>query len=352
MANKNKEYQKLPGSKRGFLVGKHTLWQGQDHLLQIFCRMGVEEYKRFYFSDVQAIVTHKTDVGKVQNAILGCFILFLAWPAFVFEGEWSISFAAAAGVLLILLFINLTRGSTCETRLMTAVQTEKIHSLSRLKNAVKVMDRIKPYIQNIQGVITPEGMARGPARSIDNKTNVARSQPKNHSKTILKHEKGRMHMILFGLLLLQGLQAAGGFFSNHVILTLLGSVTSICMGIFVIIALVKQHNSDMPVSLRSITWVSLGYVGIGFIAGYAVSFTFAFKNPNIAYNQWELLKSISTLSPWESPLILGFNIFTVCGALFLGIPGLLMLKKSKKSKKKVTAAKSNRPLFSGAPIPG
>ena len=159
-------------------------------------------------------------------------------------------------------------------------------------------------------------------------------------------------MILFGLLLLQGLQAAGGFFSNHVILTLLSSVTSRCMGIFVIIALVKQHNSDMPVSLRSITWVSLGYVGIGFIAGYAVSFTFAFKNPNIAYNQWELLKSMSTLSPWESPLILGFNIYTVCGALFLGIPGLLMLKQSKKIKKKVTAAKSNRPLFTGAPIPG
>ena len=352
MANKDKEYRKLPGTKRGFLVGKHTLWQGKDHLLQIFCRMGVEDYKRFYFSDIQAIITRKTDVGKVQNAILGCFILLLAWPALVFDGGWVISFAAAAGILLILLVINLVRGPTCETRLMTAVQTEKMHSLSRLKNSVKVMDRLQPYIQNIQGVLTPEGMAIGSPRSIDNKTSGSRSKPMASPKITIKHEKGRMHMVLFGLLLLHGVLAAGGFFSNHVILILLSSVTSICMGIFVIIALVKQHNSDMPVSLRSITWVSLGYVGIGFIAGYAVSFMFAFKNPNIAYNQWELLKSMSTLSPWESPLMLGFNIYTICGALFLGIPGLLMLKQTEKTKKKIIVANSSRQLVSGSPIPG
>jgi len=352
MANKNKEYQKLPGSKRGFLIGKHTLWQGTDHLLQIFGRMGVEGYKRFYFSDIQAIVTRKTDVAKVQNVILGCFILFLVWPAIAFEGGWSIFFMAAAGVLLIILFINLIRGPTCETRLMTAVQTEKIHSLRRLKNTLKVMDRLQPCIQNVQGILTSEDLTKEPVRPVADKASKGRTKPIDSPKTTARHEAGRMHMILFVLLLFDGVLAATGFFFTHIVPTLLSAVTGICMGIFVIIALVKQHNSDMPASLRTVTWASLGYVGIAFMAGYAVSFMFAFKNPSIAYNQWELFKSMSTLSPWESPLKLGFDIFTICGALFLGIPGLLMLKRSGNSKKKIIVAKSSRQLDSGNPVPG
>ena len=352
MANKIKEYQKLPGSKRGFLIGKHTLWQGTDHLLQIFSRMGIEGYKRFYFSDIQAIITRKTDVAKVQNVILGCFILFLAWPAIAFEGGWSIFFAAAAGVLLIILCINIIRGPTCETRLMTAVQTEKIHSLRRLKNTLKVMNRLQPYIQNVQGILTSEDLTKDPVRLVADKASKGRTKPVDSPKTTAKHEEGRMHMILFVLLLFDGVLAATGFFFTHVVPTLLSAVTGICMGIFVIIALVKQHNSDMPASLRTVTWASLGYVGIAFMAGYAVSFVFAFNNPSIAYNQWELFKSMSTLSPWESPLKLGFDIFTICGALFLGIPGLLMLKRSGNSKKKIIVAKSNRQLVSGNPVPG
>jgi hypothetical protein len=52
------------------------------------------------------------------------------------------------------------------------------------------------------------------------------------------------------------------------------------------------------------------------------------QNPGIVYNQWEVFKSMSLLSPWESPLKLSFDIFTLCGVLFLGIPGLYMLYRS------------------------
>ena len=100
------------------------------------------------------------------------------------------------------------------------------------------------------------------------------------------------------------------------------------MGIFVIIALVKQHNTDMSNALRAITWASLGFISITFVAGYGISVVFAFKNPGLAYNQWQLFKSISSLSPWENPLVLGLDIFAICGGFFLGISGLLTLKQS------------------------
>ena len=76
MARNIKEYQKLPGLKKGFMIGKYTLWQGSDHLLHVFSRFGVEDYKRFYFSDIQAIITRKTVVGFVQNLILGVLLGF------------------------------------------------------------------------------------------------------------------------------------------------------------------------------------------------------------------------------------------------------------------------------------
>ena len=64
------------------------------------------------------------------------------------------------------------------------------------------------------------------------------------------------------------------------------------------------------------------------MAGYVISIVFAMQNPGIIYNQWEVFKSMSLLSPWESPLKLSFDIFTLCGVLFLGIPGLYMLYRS------------------------
>jgi hypothetical protein len=127
------------------------------------------------------------------------------------------------------------------------------------------------------------------------------------------------------------------------------------MGIFVIIALIKQHNTDMSNALRVITWTSLAFVSITFVAGYGVSMVFAFKNPGLAYNQWELFKSISSLSPWEHPLVLGIDIFAICGGFFLGIAGLFTLKQSENRVKEHTATRavpSHRPAVSGKTAAG
>jgi hypothetical protein len=156
MVKKRKEYQKLPGIKKGFLVGKYTLWQGSDHLLHIYSRMGVEDYKRFYFNDIQAIITRKTAVAKVQNFLLGFFLAVFIVLTILIEGRWSAFCGIVAGLILIFLWFNLLRGTTCETKLMTAVQTEKLHSLHRFKNTFKVLDRLRRLIEQSQGRFNPD----------------------------------------------------------------------------------------------------------------------------------------------------------------------------------------------------
>lgn len=350
MAKKEKEYRKFPGTKKGFLVGRHTLWQGADHLLHVYSRVGVEDYKRFYFNDIQAIIARKSIAGKVQNIILGCFTLFFTLPAVLIRGEWAVFYAIGAGVFFLLLLVNLYRGPTAETTLLTAVQTEKLHSLHRLKNAFKVMDRLRPHLQSAQGTLSSKDLAEIPARRAASKTAQGISSRMEASKTAPRHEKGSVHMILFILLLFYGVLAASRFFFAHVTVTVLSSVTAIGLGIFVIIALVKQHNSDMPDAVRAITWACLGFVSITFAAGYVASMAHAFKNPAVVYNQWEFFKSMSVLSHRENFLIFSIDVFSICGALLIAIPGLAMLNRSGK-KTKGHLAKTERtpyrPVVSG-----
>jgi len=326
MAKKVKEYNKLPGSKKGFFIGKYTLWQGADHLLHIFSRVGIEDYKRFYFDDIQAIIVRKTITGKVQNIILGCLMLLFLFPAFIFEGGWSVFYIAVVSILFLILLVNLLLGPTCDTRLMTAVQTEKLQSLHRLNKTFRVMDQIGQHIQQVQGSLSRDDLSQIPGtpagrRSITGKPGTAPTQ-------VAKHENGRAHLILFALLLLNGVLVISEFFISHVVPTLLSTVTGFCIGIFVIIALVRQHNSDLPGSLRIITWTTLGYVCVAFGMGYIVGMVFAIKNPSLAYNQWELIKALSSLSPWDSSLKLSYNILVLGGAFSLGIPGLIFHRRS------------------------
>ena len=328
MANRYKKYNKLPGSKKGFLFGKYTLWRGADHLLHVFSRFGVEGYKRFYFSDIQAIITRKTVTGKVQNIIIGCLNLLFLAPFFVFDGSWSIFYLILSGIMFFIMLINLYRGPTCETRLMTAVQNEKLQSLNRLKKTFKVMDSLRPHIQQVQGSLSHEDLMTIPSQPAGRPAPQRSGTPAVSQSDAVKHEDGRYHMILFVLLLTDGVLVTSEFIMLHVVATVLSSLASLFVGIFAIVALVRQHNSDLPGFLRKLTWTTLGFVGATFLVGYVVGMVLAFENPAMAYNQWKIVKSISSLSPWDSALKMGYNILVIGGALFLGLPGLVALKQN------------------------
>lgn len=326
MESETSKYQRLPGKKKGFLVGYHTLWQGFDHLLQIYSRLGVEDYKRFYFDDIQAIITRKTGTGRIQNIVIGALAGLFCLFAVTSGGGWSIFHAIIAAVMLLILLINVLKGPTCETVLLTAVQTEKLYSLHRLKTTQTMMNRLRSIIERRQGRINP---AIFDQQSVSASAHLTRRSPtgaNKHSLKAQKHERGRVHLSLFVLLIFDGLIVAAGFMLTHAALTLLGSAVTMLLGICVIVALVRQHESNLKRPLRSLTWAALGYVCFSFIAGYIISMGIAFRHPEILRNQWELIKLFSSTTPWESPLIMTVNIMAISGAAVIGIPGLFMLK--------------------------
>ena len=157
MSDKHKKYRCLPGKKRG-IVGNNTLWLGKDHLLSVHCyRMDFSEnYKRFYYDDIQAIITRKTTTGKICNIVLsvlgGSFMLAFALTS----GIWSGFYGVLAGLVIFFLLINWLLGPTCVCHVRTAVQTERLTSLDRLRTARKAINLLKPMIEQVQGALVSE----------------------------------------------------------------------------------------------------------------------------------------------------------------------------------------------------
>jgi hypothetical protein len=326
MTEKTSEYRRLPGKKKGFLIGHYTLWQGSDHLLQIYSRLGVEDYKRFYFNDIQAIITRKSVAGKFQNIALGVLSGLFCLFAVASGGGWSLFHAIIAAALLLILLINVIKGPTCETVLQTAVQTEKIPSLYRLKATQPVMNHLRSIVERHQGRVDAATFDQQLAALAAHRPRRLPAGTDTLSLKTQNHERGRMHLWLFLFLILDGLIVTAGFMFTHVSLTLLGSAVTMLLGIFVVVALVKQHESNLKRPLRSITWAALGYVCFSFIAGYVISMGIAFRHPEIMRNQWELFKLLSKTTPWESPLVMTVNIIALSAAAIIGIAGLFMLK--------------------------
>jgi hypothetical protein len=326
MAGETSPYRRLPGKKKGFLVGYHTLWQGSDHLLQVYSRMGVEDYKRFYFNDIQAIIACQTAAGKIQNFILGVLSGLFGLLAVISGFGLSVFSAVIAGLLALILLINFLKGPTCETYLMTAVQTEKLQALHRIKIAQPVMNQLKSLIEQRQGRINPETVILQSARPTGTRTPQGLPNGNLQIRRQPKHEKGKAHLLLFVLLIFEGLMAAAGFHTRHVALTLMGSGIMMLLGICVVLALVKQHESNLKQALRILTWAALGYVCFSFAVGYIISLGLAFRHPGILQNQWEFFKLFASTTPWENPLMLTASIVDLSGAAFIGIPGLLILK--------------------------
>ena len=148
-----RNYKKLPGMGRQF-GGYETLWLGPDHLLGVYTIMGFSErYKRYYYEDVQAIIIRRTWRHIVGNVIAGLLgLLFLYWLSSETDPTGRVILGALAAMFLIyLLYSVFYLGASCVCHLKTAVQTEKLGSVNRIKTARRVMAKLEPRIREAQG---------------------------------------------------------------------------------------------------------------------------------------------------------------------------------------------------------
>jgi hypothetical protein len=163
-------YKKLPGHRRGFIRGA-SVWLGPDHLLLVRSLRFREEYKRYYFRDIQAIVMAKVPRFHISTraAVIGllCLPPFLTARAGIAYSIWK-----AAAALLALVWILVSALRSCRCRIYTAVSADDLPSLYRTWTAHQFLRRVQLLIQQAQGALdsswtqTVEHRKIGPAETV------------------------------------------------------------------------------------------------------------------------------------------------------------------------------------------
>jgi hypothetical protein len=173
------EYRKLPGKRRGFF-NVSSVWAGPDHLLLVRGSRFREEYKRFYFRDVQAIAIARAPRFHISTraALAAWFALpivfALLMPALARVVSSSSIRNAWAGLGLAALasigaWVYISAAQSCRCRIYTAVSADELPSVYRIWTARKFLAEVEPLIAQTQGTIegewpaAPEGRTVGPA---------------------------------------------------------------------------------------------------------------------------------------------------------------------------------------------
>ncbi len=145
-------YTRLPGRRLNSLIGTTSLWLESDHILKVTSAGYSEEYRRFYLADVRGFVIQRTGAKLIWSVVLCLLALCLAIAASTLVDRpgdaqvYCLVLAAGVASCVGLLVINLVKGPSCAFYIKTAIQTDRIKSISRLKSAEALITALTPVV--------------------------------------------------------------------------------------------------------------------------------------------------------------------------------------------------------------
>jgi len=153
MLRRDNNYVRLIRFNRSFLR-QSSLWLGADHLLAVYVEAFTERYQRYSYRDIQAVVVCHTKTYLVLNIIWITLLGLLGLLALVSDSSARIAIAISAGAFGILLLHNLIGGPTCVCYLRTAVHTERLYGLNRLRKTRRAIAALKARIDQSQATVS------------------------------------------------------------------------------------------------------------------------------------------------------------------------------------------------------
>lgn len=143
--------------RAGSVVTHHQLWKGPDHFLLIKEIGWIEEYKRFYFSDIQSITVRQTAAYLVWALVLPLLALFVAGIGQTMDA--SAPFYIAVGLIfLVILSLHLLQGPTCSCWMQTGINKEKLLMFRRVRQVRKFWNKTAFELIDVQGPFSLEEM--------------------------------------------------------------------------------------------------------------------------------------------------------------------------------------------------
>jgi hypothetical protein len=145
-------YRRLPGRGRrkgSFLSLTSPIssaWVGPDHVLAVDLYGAAEDYRRFYFREIQAFGVKRTRRYEIWAAVLVPLLVAFLWATLAATDESRWFLGAMALFFGLCLAIHLLRGPTCRCYVLTRVGREELGAFSRLRTARKALDALRPLV--------------------------------------------------------------------------------------------------------------------------------------------------------------------------------------------------------------
>jgi hypothetical protein len=297
-------YHKLPGrgaKSLGQCISR--LYLGEDHLLHTESTLWIENYRRYYYSDIQAFIVTRTKRWLILTVVF-LAILFGAVALAVTRADGPTSPSAVAwfvvgGLFMILLIWNLIKGPTCQTTIVTPIGRHALPSLRRIRRTEKILRRLEPLIDQRQGTLDAATLG---ARLIEERGLNPVIPPKvagNRPSGAVNTYAGILHRWAFATAAITGALGLWDAFAQQPAVFAFAVAGSAATGALGIIALVRQHGSAIRKGLGWTMAAILAVIGAYWTACYFLMiFTvLAINNPRVANDYWSLLQSARTSSP-------------------------------------------------------
>lgn len=284
MARPPNPYTRLPGRglrKSAFAVTatRCRLWLASDHLLALESTVASEEYRRFFFRDIEALVIRKTAGRLIWNWLF--FLLgFLTTAPLLYgwrqsgDGGFVVGAIACAILWSALMLYNTLRGAACVTSIRTFVQLEELPSLGRLPVARRVLARIRPLIEAAQGGLTAEEVNEAPWRT----DSISVNRPGALDLQPELPDKGHFHAALAAAMIVESALGFLYFVRQTDFFATLNILATLAGFLACVVALIRQRDRIVSAGLRLFARLALGYYVLGFVAGIVFGMIYAIRH--------------------------------------------------------------------------
>lgn len=252
-------YQKLPGRRRGLIRGA-SLWLGSGYLLSVKSMRFREDYKRFYFRDMQAIAVARAPRFHISTRSIFFATLWLI--AFGISSAAAPQFRAALWVVaaaLVIAWIVISAFFSCRCRIYTAVSREELPSIYRVWTARKFLDRLTPHIAQVQGAVDPNWAEQ--ARDIE----PGQPSPLAGAAANSLHSDARVHTVaadvLIATLFLSGVADLLLLRSNAALATQQQLVSALALIVEAVFLFLQYQRGILRAPMRNLAIATMFSVG-------------------------------------------------------------------------------------------
>ncbi|HUA17439.1 MAG TPA: hypothetical protein VMB25_01760 [Bryobacteraceae bacterium] len=260
--NAEPRYRRLPGRAGVFI--RHSLWMGPDHLLRVRANPFAEEYRRYYFKDIQALVL--TELAHPAAYFLYTFSAFFAILFVALISSGHPAWATLCALSALLLFWLGVRIPDCATRILTRVSSDRLPSLKKLPSTRKALAIVHAGIAQTQGEL--DAAALQPHLSAHTAPPPAVSpQPELH------RAEDWAHWTLFGCMLFRSvlILLALAFTIRSVAYSLLGDAVGAAVLLAGVLALLQQHRAKIARGVHWLVYGSLLWQAVSFVASVGLT---------------------------------------------------------------------------------